>query len=150
MAAIHLSQKTKLWINFVGIGVWFSGFGWVVVHFFLNTQDPLSLPNASSEPLWLKVHGAFAFLALWTGGLLWGLHVVKAWGVHRRRWSGSILFGALLILIATGYLLYYVANDNARSLISWSHWVLGIALPLAYLAHRLAKKTRHRPKNQPL
>jgi hypothetical protein len=147
MAAIHLPNKTKLWINFVGFGVWVSGLGWVAVHFLLNTQDPLSLPNSSAEPLWLKLHGAFAFLALWTGGLLWGAHVVKAWNTRRLRLSGSVLFGALLILIATGYLLYYVAGDDARNMISWSHWVLGVALPFAYLAHRLAKKITRKRQN---
>jgi hypothetical protein len=34
MAAIHLPNKTKLWINFEGIGVWVSELGWVAVHFF--------------------------------------------------------------------------------------------------------------------
>jgi hypothetical protein len=142
MAAIHLTEKTKTWINFVGIGVWTTGLGWIIAHFFAKPQDPLSFANSSSEPLWLKFHGAFAFLALWTGGLLWGIHVVKAWDSRRHRWSGSILFGATLLLIVSGYLLYYVADDDARNAISWSHWLLGIALPLAYGAHRLAKKIR--------
>jgi hypothetical protein len=140
MAVVHLPGTTKTWINFVGIGVWFTGLGWVIVHFLIKPQDPLSFANSSSEPLWLKIHGAFAFLALWTGGMLWGIHVVKAWGARRHRWSGSTLFGAFLILIVTGYLLYYVADDRTRNAISWIHWLLGLALPLAYLVHRLAKK----------
>jgi hypothetical protein len=142
MAVVHLPDTTKTWINFVGIGVWFTGLGWVTVHFLIKPQDPLGFANSSSEPLWLKIHGAFAFLALWTGGMLWGIHVVKAWGTGRQRWSGSTLFGASLILIVTGYLLYYVVDDRIRNAISWIHWLLGIALPLAYLVHRLAKKIR--------
>ena len=85
---------------------------------------------------------AFAFLALWTRGILWGIHVVKAWGTRRHRWSGSILFATLLFLIVSGYLLYYVADDEARNAVSWSHWILGIVLPLAYVAHRTANKVR--------
>jgi hypothetical protein len=142
MGIIHLSGKTKTWINLVGIGVWFTGLGWIIAHFFVKPQDSLGFANSSSEPIWLKVHGAFAFLALWTGGMLWGIHVVKAWGTHRHRWSGSILFAALLILIVSGYLLYYVADDSTRNAVSWSHWVIGIMLPLAYLAHRTAEKAR--------
>jgi hypothetical protein len=140
MLRIRLAPKTRLWINFVGIGIWTTGLGWLIAHFLLNAQDPLGFANSSLEPLWLKAHGAFAFLALWTGGMLWGVHILRAWDSRRRRWSGTAVFSALLILIVTGYLLYYVADDGARGVISWAHWVLGLALPLAYLAHRLAKK----------
>jgi hypothetical protein len=141
MAVIYLSRKIKTWINFVGIGVWLTGLGWVIEHFFMKPQDPLGFANSTSEPLWLKIHGAFAFLALWTGGMLWGMHVVKAWHTRLHRWSGSTLFGALLVLIATGYLLYYVADDGARNALSWIHWVLGIGLPIAYLIHRFTKRS---------
>lgn len=89
MVRIHLADKTKLWINFVGVGVWVTGLGWVVVHFILKAEDPRGFPNPSSEPLWLKAHGAFAFLALWTGGLMWGIHVVKAWNTGRHRCNGD-------------------------------------------------------------
>jgi len=96
--------------------------------------------NTSSEVWWLRVHGAFAFLALWTGGLLWGVHVVRAWKRGHHRWSGGALFIVLSILIVTGYLLYYVGNEGARNIISWIHWILGLAIPVAYLIHRIAKQ----------
>lgn len=32
----------------------------------------------------------------------------------RRRWSGGILTGAFLVLIITGYLLYYIGDDSVR------------------------------------
>jgi hypothetical protein len=142
MAIIHLAKRTKLWINFVGLGVWVSGTAWVVLHFLLKPEDSAGLPNHAAQIIWLKVHGAFSFLALWTGGLLWGLHVVKAWRKGRHRLSGGTLFSSLLVLIVTGYLLYYVANDRAREVISLIHWILGLMLPAAYLMHRLAKKSR--------
>ena len=43
------------------------------------------------------------------------------------------------ILIVTGYLLYYVGNERVRNIISGVHWILGLAIPLAYLLHRIAK-----------
>ena len=39
-----------------------------------------------SEPWWLKAHGAFAFLSLWTAGVLWSLHVPKAADGERIRY----------------------------------------------------------------
>jgi hypothetical protein len=142
LANIHLTGHAKHWINAVGAGVWISGAGWLWVHYLLPRQDAFGLNPA--EPWWLKAHGAFAFLALWTGGLLWGLHVVKAWHEHRHRWSGGTLFGLLLVLIATGYLLYYAGDERVRGIVSPTHWILGLSLPVIYLLHRTVKKIRRR------
>ncbi len=137
---IHLSKRIKTWINCIGLGVWFTGVGWMAVHYLLERRDAVNF-SGNSEPQWLKLHGAFAVLAIWTGGMLWGLHIVKAWKQHRHRLSGGSLAGALLLLIGSGYGLYYVANEAARSTISLIHQAVGVAVLMAYLIHRLAKKT---------
>lgn len=140
LMTIHLSNRIKTWINCIGLGVWISGAAWLIVHYWPGSQDVPGLQVSPAGPWWLKVHGAFAFLATWTGGLLWGLHVVKAWHRRRHRWSGGLLIGSLLVLIVSGYLLYYVGEESARQDISLLHWILGLLIPVAYLAHRLAKK----------
>ncbi len=139
LAIIHLPRRTRVWINGIGLGVWVTGAGWLLAHYFFEMPNSLGLPSNSSEVLWLKVHGAFAFLSLWTGGMLWGVHVLKAWRLRRHRWSGGVLFTALLALIITGYFLYYVAGDEAREIISKTHWILGLAFPVLYLIHRITK-----------
>jgi hypothetical protein len=112
----------------------------MAVHYLLGRRDAANF-GGNSEPQWLKWHGAFAVLAIWTGGMLWGLHIVKAWKQHRHRLSGGSLASALLLLIGSGYGLYYVANEAARSTISLIHQAVGVAILMAYLIHRLAKKT---------
>jgi hypothetical protein len=134
---IHLSKATRRWINFTGIGIWCSGVGWLAFHYLITSNG--FGPNPA-EPIWLKIHGAFGFLSIWTFGVLWGMHIVKAWHRHWHRRSGGTLFVALSLLIVSGYLLYYVADEGARQAISLFHWILGLALPLVYLLHRLAKK----------
>jgi len=89
--------RTRAWINGTGLGIWASGAGWLWFHYFLRRSGPFGPESHWLEPWWLKVHGAFAFLALWTGGTL---------------------FGALCALSVTGHLLYYVADDRARAIIS--------------------------------
>ena len=137
---IHLPNRIKTWINCIGLGVWISGAAWLMVHYWLEPEDAAGLPGSPAGPWWLKIHGAFAFLAIWTGGLVWGLHVVKAWHRRRHRWSGGIVIGSLLLLIVSGYLLYYVGEDHVRHGISLLHWILGLLIPLAYITHRLAKR----------
>jgi len=144
MTRVSLSLRTRAWINAVGLGLWISGLGWLVSHYFIGPRDALSPAPNPLEPWWLRVHGAFAYLAVWTLGLLWGMHIFRAWGKQRRRWTGSMLFSALALLAITGYLLYYVASDSARAIISPLHWLLGIALLLAYVTHRLSERVRRK------
>jgi hypothetical protein len=144
MTGTRLTNRIKTWINGIGLGVWISGAAWLLVHYWWNSQDATALSVNPAEPWWLKVHGAFAFLAVWSGGLLWGLHIVRGWRRRRLRWSGGTLIGALLLLILSGYFLYYVGDDRSRQIISKTHWILGLLLPLAYLIHRLAKKVSRR------
>ncbi len=140
----RLSSRRRLLVNATGLGLWGSGVLWLVFHYFLVRQGEFGPTANPLEPWWLKLHGALAFLAVWTGGLLWGLHVVNGWRLRRRRRSGAIALGLLLVLTVTGYLLYYAGEEGLRSAISLAHWILGLALPLTYVAHRLAER-RHPP-----
>lgn len=134
--------RRRRWYSYViGIGVWLSGGLWLLFHYFLVKQGEFGLTTNPLEPWWLRLHGAFAFLALWIFGLLWGIHIAKLWPGKRRKWSGSILTGVFLLLIVSGYLLYYVGDDRMRPLISTVHWVIGLISPLFFLWHRLRRRT---------
>ncbi len=128
----------------IGIGVWLTGGLWLIFHYFLVRQGEFGPVENPLEPWWLKLHGAFAFAALWIFGLLWGIHITKFWKHQRRRWSGGILAGIFSLLILSGYLLYYVGDDTARPLISVVHWGIGLASPFLLVWHRF-KRRIHQP-----
>jgi hypothetical protein len=113
---------------------------WLLLHYFFPRDGEFGPGPNPAEPLWLVLHGAFGFLATWTVGLLTGLHVLRAWRTRRSRWSGSVLFGSALLLIFSGFLLYYVGSDAVRPYLSIGHWALGLAAPLFYLVHRLRNR----------
>jgi hypothetical protein len=73
---------------------------------------------------------------MWIFGLVWGVHVSKAWPYARRRWSGGAMTGVLAWLIVSGYLLYYTGNESARAVVSVLHWVIGLACPIVFFWHR--------------
>jgi hypothetical protein len=122
-------------VYFVALGLWGTGVAWLYAHYFLQTPGPFGATLNSSEPWWLKLHGAFAFAALWTFGFIWGVHVVKGWGAGRRRWSGSLFIAVLLLLVVSAYLLYYLGDEGVRSAVSIAHWAVGLACPLLFLLH---------------
>jgi hypothetical protein len=134
----HLTPSRKRLVEAVASGLWASGAAWLLFHYFLMSRGPFGPEPSPLEPWWLKLHGAFAFAALWAFGLLWGVHIVKGWSLGRRRWSGVALFAGLVVLVLSGYLLYYLGSDMARAVASTLHWGVGLAAPVLYLAHRLA------------
>lgn len=126
----------------IAVAVWVTGGLWLFFHYFLTKQGEFGPQSNPLESWWLKLHGAFAFAATWFFGLLWGTHITVAWPFPRRRRSGSVLTAVVFWVIVSGYLLYYVGNDTARSFISVSHWVVGLACPLLYWVHRMKKRSR--------
>jgi hypothetical protein len=140
---VHMSQRRRLWVYGVSIGLWLSGALWLVFHYFLTREGEFGTTSHPLEPWWLRLHGAFAFAAIWTFGLLWGVHIVHGWSMRRHRRSGGLLVALLATLTLSGYLLYYAGDDELRSAVSVLHWAIGLGAPLLLLAH-LGVKRRHR------
>ena len=140
-AGLGRSRRWQLYI--IGGGVWLSGGLWLLFHYFLVKQGEFGPTINPLEPWWLKVHGAFAFAALWLFGLLWGVHITRLWKANQRRWSGVLLTTVFALLVLTGYLLYYVADERARPSISTMHWVIGLACPVFFFWHRVRRRARH-------
>jgi hypothetical protein len=138
----RIGRPTRLALYVVGIGVWLTGGLWLLFHYFLVTRGEFGQEANPLEPWWLKLHGAFAFASVWMFGLLWAVHVTPAWPSARRRWSGGVMAGVLAWLILSGYLLYYVGDDKARSIVSVLHWAVGLAVPLFFLSHRVSFRPR--------
>lgn len=143
-SSVRIARRIRWALYGIGIGVWLSGGLWLFAHYFLVKQGEFGPQTAPLEPWSLKAHGAFAFAAIWIFGLLWGLHIMVAWPTRRRRLSGAFLTGAFLLLILSGYLLYYVGGDETRSVVSIIHWTLGLAGPIFYVLHRVRFRVRRR------
>jgi hypothetical protein len=129
----------------VGAGLWLSGGLWLLFHYVIGRagafggHDPL-------ESWWIRVHGGFAFAAIWTFGLLWGSHIVPGWAVRQHVKSGVALVALVVSLILTGYLLYYLADEQQRSVVAIFHWSIGLACPAAVLVHRVQRRLVQRPR----
>ena len=135
-----MPSSRKLLVQLAAAAVWLTGLAWLILHYWFSVQGEYGPEANPAEPWMLRAHGAAAFLSLWVFGLLWGLHILPAWSRHQRRWTGSALTAAALVLILTGYLLYYVGDENLRTDTSIVHWMLGILALLAFLAHGLRRR----------
>jgi hypothetical protein len=126
-----------------GSGIW-----WLGVHFATPAAEDLQ--RLGQEALALKVHGATAFATLLVLGAMGATHVRRGWRVGRNRPSGSAVIAAFVVLVATGYALYYLVSDETRPPVSTLHWTLGLALSPLLVAHiALGRRSRRLPPPTP-
>ena len=133
---LRLPRARRLGLYVVGLGLWLSGASWLFFHYGQSHPGEFGLGAHPMEPWCLRLHGAFAFAAIWIFGLLWGAHIAPGWAGVRHRRSGGWLVGSLIWLTVSGFLLYYLTGDQARSATSLLHWSVGLAVPVLFAAHR--------------
>ena len=140
---IPLSSRHERLVLAVGLIVLTSGLAWLVLHDLIARADEFGAVHHPLEPWALRVHGAAAMAFLFVLGTLAREHVWAAWQLHRHRLSGGVVFGTALLLIVTGYALYYVPSEALRPWISASHWLVGLAaLPALVVHRRLGHRSR--------
>jgi len=148
---LRVSRKRRFALYGVAGGLWLSGVLWLVFHYFLARKTSFGTAQHPLEHWWLSLHGLFAFAALWMFGLMWGVHIVGGWESSRRRVTGSVLFAALALLVASGYLIYYPPSEDALPVIALLHWGIGLAAILPFIGHRFLRGAarRHHPMRPP-
>jgi len=108
-----------------------SGILWLVFRYFLRVHGEFGETPSPLESWCLRVHGASAMLVLVVLGSLLPVHVRRGWHQRRNLLAGIVLGSAAMLLIASGYALYYFGGEETRPWISAFHWLLGLgALPL--------------------
>lgn len=137
---LHLkSAKLARWqlhlVCWSGALLWLSGAVWLVLHNFLRVEGEFGPEINPLEPWMLRLHGAAMIGALLGIGSLLVVHVWRGWGYRSQRWIGVALISLAAFLTVTGYLLYYVGDDEWRGWISVAHWAGGIIALAAFLVH---------------
>jgi hypothetical protein len=122
-------------LSWSGGMLWLTGVAWLLLHYFGRIKGEFGPEANPLEPWMLRLHGLAMIVSLLGVGTLLVVHVWKGWGYRYQRLIGFLLLSAVAVLILTGYLLYYVGDEEARSLVSLVHWVVGVLLPVIFLVH---------------
>jgi hypothetical protein len=133
-ARAPMPPTLRLTVFTVGALLWVSGVLWLIVHVFLVQQGPWgALPNGW-EPALLRLHGLLAVGGVFLLGWLAAAHLSWRWRSGARRYSGLLLAGSAVLLVVSGYALYYTTGA-LHGAASWVHECLGAAAVLAALPH---------------
>lgn len=143
----HVNLRLERWHRIFAymsiFGLVITGVLWLVSHYFLRSVTLFGESVHPLEPISMKLHGAGAMVVLFLLGSLMNSHIRRAFKAKRNLVSGLIMIVTVLVLIMTGYCLYYLADANTRALWSAIHWVIGCMLPIAIVIHiALGRKIR--------
>ena len=122
-------------LSWSGGMLWLTGVAWLLLHYLGRTKGAFGPQADPLEPWMLRLHGLAMIAALLGVGGLLVAHVRKGWGYRRQRVVGTLLAAAVGVLVLTGYLLYYVGNEDLRGWISLGHWLVGVLLPAVFIVH---------------
>lgn len=147
---MRLTSIQRLFCYFTSIVLFSSGLIWLIFNVFQNYN-----PDYRFFSIWsLKFHGAAAYGFLVVFGMIISTHISFNWQVKKnRRKSGIILTILFVILIITGYLLYYLGDEIVRNYVSYIHWIIGIfaavVLPIHHLKHKKSSNRSNRKNHKP-
>lgn len=145
---LHLkTAKLARWqvrtLSWSGSILWLTGVAWLLLHNFGQIHGEFGPEANPAEPWLLRLHGAALIVATAGAGGLLLVHVWRGWGYKNQRVLGSTLSASAVLLILTGYLLYYVGDEVVRPWISIAHWVVGLGIAPIFLLH-YGRRTRAR------
>ena len=139
-AHAELSARHERWVVWLSVAVLLTGSAWLASHYLLARPDEFGTSRGPLEPWWLRLHAAAALGFLVVFGTLLPLHVRRAWNAHRHRTSGGTVVGVVIVLVATGYLLYYAGGEQLRAVLSLVHWLVGLVGLPAMIVHVILGK----------
>jgi len=138
---IRMGTRHKRMLYSIVFALWSSGALWLLFHYFFRVPGEFGETAHPLESWWLRLHGLMAFAALVAIGSVLPIHARRAWQLNKNRRSGLVMKIGLLWLALTGYALYYFLSESNEAWLPLTHWIAGLALPLAGLLHiRLGRR----------
>ncbi len=142
-AKVRFSPRMNAWFYGVFGILFFSGVMWLIVHYFGPEQE--FVETHPLGPWLLRIHGAAAMAALVVLGVLIPTHIRTGWSQKRNQSVALVLITLCVLMVISGYGLYYCGDDVFRSWISGFHNTAGCLMPVILLWHIInERKSRKR------
>jgi hypothetical protein len=140
-----LGDFHRRWAYAVLLLIFISGTAHFLLHQYFQASGPFGPQPNPAEPWLLRLHGAAAMASLVLLGSLLPLHILRFWRTARRSRTAVVFLGIAILLIVSGYGLYYLGGEWWRSACRIAHIALGLAALPAFFLH-LRKGRRSRPR----
>jgi hypothetical protein len=130
-------ERWTVWISSVTTFV--TGVVYLWLKYVVVSDDPFAVVNSPWQAPVLKLHIVAAPTLVFAFGLVAVRHVWRHVRSHvaAGRLSGLTGAGALIPMVATGYLIQAVTDEGWLRAMAWSHITLGLLFGAALLAHQV-------------
>lgn len=125
----------KTWIYSAASLCFTSGALWLVLHNFVMHEGEFGQEPHPLEHIMLITHGCVSLLLVWLLGLIFIVHIKRAWQKKQNRITGLIISLMSLMLMLSGLGLYYLGGEQLRINTATLHWVLGLLAGIALPIH---------------
>ena len=128
--------KNELYLFYITfIFVFLTGIVWLYFDNYVLIETVIGHAKHPLQKWLMKGHGFAAIFFTALLGLIYGVHIKRVWPMQKRRNSGLILVGLILVVSVTGFLLYYTSDEAFRWWSATTHWVLGLSIPMVLIRH---------------
>lgn len=126
-----------------------AGLSWLILEHFIRIDGEFGPERSPWQPRILAIHGLACFAFLVAVGAMLPVHVRLGLLGKRNRKSGIFAGSIVLFMAATGYGLYYIADDGLRAWASTVHWIGGLMAILVIGSHAWLGLRRPKRKSTP-
>jgi len=123
---------------------WCTGLTFYYMNNWVTVEGAFGPMKHPAQQFVIMGHGAAAFVMLMCFGVLAVNHLPAAWRLRRSRYLGIALTTLFSFQIITAYILYYIAGEESRALISNLHTLSGASIPIVLIGHIIRGRIQRR------
>ena len=146
---VKLSRWHRRIVVCTSLALSLSGVVWMAMHYAVEYAADF---DGSDTRRWLhlvlQTHGVVAYGAAIMLGTLLGRHIPSALRGGPWRWSGVVLLTLAGLLVGSGLLLYYAADEEVRQVASLVHQASGVIATVLAFSH-FGRATRNGKQPSP-
>ena len=144
--AVHymrMPRRRRFAVYLIVGALWLTGCLWLYLDEFRAQHDQFgATPHPLESPM-LLLHGILAILSMYLFGWISARHILRWWSGGLRRLSGGTLTAALVVLVVSGFALFFLVDDQLQHSAALIHDVLGLAVTVFAIQHWFFRKRRH-------
>jgi uncharacterized membrane protein len=134
-AATPLPRWQRLSVYGLSVALLITGLAWLYLEHYVRSEAEFGPEHHPMQHLTLVWHGVLAMPMLWLSGVLWTAHIKRHWRYRLNRSSGVALLIVLIVLSASAAGLYYLSDEQTRTVVSWLHWIVGVLAGFVLVLH---------------
>jgi len=131
-------KRWERWtFNALSLAVVATGFAYLWMKYFLQTDDPFAVVNHPWQTSMLSLHVVVSPAFILMFGIIFNSHVMKKLSATRlpNRRSGLVSLGTFAVMIVSGYLLQVSASEAWLQTLIVVHVASGAVFAIVYTAH---------------